>query len=195
MEAGHPLPAQPEHVAVLAAGRHLELRDAVQDRHVHLGPERRLGEGQRERAVELVALAREEGVLAHVEDDVEIARRAAGQAPFALAGDAHLRALVDAGRDAHLERPLLGHAALARAGLARALDDLALAAALGAGAGDREEALLVAQLAAPLAGGALGPPDPGSAPLPWQVSQTSSRGICSRVSSPCAASSSVISRS
>lgn len=38
MEAGHPLPAQPEDVAVLAAGRHVERRDAVQDRHVHLGP-------------------------------------------------------------------------------------------------------------------------------------------------------------
>ena len=44
------------------------------------------------------------------------------------------------------------------AGLARALDDLPLAAALGAGPGDREEPLLVAQLTAPLAGRALGPP-------------------------------------
>ena len=48
MEAWHPLPAEPEHVPVLAAGRHLELRDPVEDGHVDLGAERGLGEGERD---------------------------------------------------------------------------------------------------------------------------------------------------
>jgi hypothetical protein len=97
-------------------------------------------------------------MLLHVEDDVEVARRAATHAALALAGDAHLRALVDAGRDAHFERPLLLDAALARAGLAGILDDLPLAAALGARPGDGEESLLVAELTASLARRALHPP-------------------------------------
>ena len=119
-----------------------------------------------------------------MEDDVEVARRAAVHAALALAGDAHLRALVDAGRDAHLERPLLRDAALARADLAGVLDDLPLAAALSARAGDGQETLLVAELPASLARRALRPPRAGSAPLPWHASQVSSRGIWSFVSSP-----------
>ncbi|MNL11727.1 hypothetical protein D3C87_1325730 [compost metagenome] len=68
-----------------------------------------------------------------MQDDVEVARRAALGAHVALAGHAQARAGVDARR--HLDRELLGLlvAARALAGGAGGLDDLALAAALGAG--------------------------------------------------------------
>ena len=66
-------------------------------------------------------MPREEGVVAHVEDDVEVARRAAALPALALAGHAELRAFVDAGRDAHLQRPLVRDPPLTRAGLAGVL--------------------------------------------------------------------------
>ena len=81
---------------------------------LHLGPERGLRECDRQRALEVVALAREEGVVADVDDDVEIARRAAGTPPSPSPAMRMLRALVDPGRNAHLERPLVRDPPLTR---------------------------------------------------------------------------------
>jgi hypothetical protein len=74
---------------------------------------------------------------------------------LALAGQADARAVLDAGRDVDLERLLAPHAALARAVLARLVDDLARAVAGVAGALDGEEALLRPQPAVAFAGRAL----------------------------------------
>src|SRR5215204_5206671 len=66
---------------------------------------------------------------------------------LAFARQAQALAGGDAGRDLHLQVALLGRASVAAARLARLGDDAAGAAAMAAGLGDREEALLVADLA------------------------------------------------
>ena len=83
-------------------------------------------------AVEVVFLALEERVLLHVDDDVEIAGRAAGGAVLAFAVEAQALARGDAGRNLHRELALAADAAGAAARLARLGDDLAGAAALAA---------------------------------------------------------------
>ena len=78
------------------------------------------------------ALALEDRVPGEVDEDVEIARRAAAHAGLALAGEADAGALVDAGGDVDRERLALLDPALAAAGRAGIGDRLADAAA-GAG--------------------------------------------------------------
>ena len=130
------------------------------------------------------------------DDDVEIAGRAALDAVLALAGQAQALAGGDAGRNLHLELALSRRAAVAAARHARLGDDAAGAAAVAAGAGDGEEALLVADLAEPAALRAgLGAGARSPQPEPLQVVQVSSRGMRICVSVPLAASSNAISRS
>ena len=101
------------------------------------------------------AFAVEKVVAAHRQEHVEVARRAAARAGLALAREADARAVLDARRDVDLQRLVSAHAALARADLARLVDDLSRAMAGVAGALDGEEALLRAQPSAALAGRAL----------------------------------------
>src|SRR5262249_41390223 len=133
LEGGHPLAGEPEDLRVLGPGGHLQLGGALEDGHRDLGAQGGLGEGHRQGTEQVEAVAAEEGVLADVDDHVEIARGRAARPAVALAGEAKAHAVLDAGRDRHLERPLVGHAALAPAGLARVLGDLPLPRALGAG--------------------------------------------------------------
>src|SRR5260221_14653123 len=78
---------------------------------------------------EVVALALEAWVVLEADEDVEVARRAAAHPGLALARDAELLAVVDAGRDVQGEVPLLALAALAAAARAHLVDRLARAAA------------------------------------------------------------------
>ncbi len=159
-------------------------------------PSASVGKRDRHLAIEVVFLAMEERVLLDVDDDVEIARRAAGGAVLALAVEAQPLAGGDAGGNLDRELALAADAAGAAAGLARLGDRLAGAAAVRARPRDGEEALLVAQLAgaAALRAG-LRRACPAAAPEPLQVSQVSSRGIWIDVSVPVADSSNEISRS
>jgi hypothetical protein len=97
--------------------------------------------------VQVVAVTLEELVLAHVDDDVEIAGRAAKRSRFAFAGESEALTSGDARGNLHRELAMLLLGAGALAVRARLGDDLAGAAALAAGARDREEPLLVTQLA------------------------------------------------
>ena len=86
-------------------------------------------------------------MLLYVQEDVEVARRRAARACFALAGQADTRAGIDAGR--YLDIELLGKIdppfpAATAAGIG---DDFAATVAIGAGALDHEEALFRAHLA------------------------------------------------
>src|SRR5690606_18378465 len=94
--------------------------------------QRGLGERDGDVAVQVVVAALEELVLAHLDDDVEIARRTAVDSRVALARDAQPRAVVHAGRDLDLQRLFGENAPLAAAGLAWVLDHLARAAAMAA---------------------------------------------------------------
>src|SRR5271163_1509535 len=87
-----------------------------------------------------------------VEDDVEIACRAAVGARLAFTGDAQSRARVDAGGNAELDGFFALDAALAAAFGAALANNLARALAGGAGARDGEETLLIGELAAAAAG-------------------------------------------
>ena len=100
-------------------------------------------------------------MILHVDDDVEVAGRAAAGSGLALAVEAEALAARDAGRDANGELALPGHVAVAAALRARLGDDAPLAAALAAGLRDGEEALLVADLPAPAALRAHGGGGPG----------------------------------
>src|SRR5262249_42638905 len=93
-----------------------------------------------------------EGMLLHVEDNVEIAWRAAIGAGFAFAGDAEARAGVHAGRNAQFDDFFALDAALPAAIGAALFDDLASALASGASAGAGEESLLIRERAAAAAG-------------------------------------------
>jgi hypothetical protein len=57
----------------------------VRSRHVDLAAERRLREADRHVADDVVAIAREQRVLADVQDDVQIALRSAVESRLALA--------------------------------------------------------------------------------------------------------------
>src|SRR5579883_903972 len=152
----HALAAQPELMAGLGPRRNVDARHlAVERRHLDRAAERRLHHGDRHAAVDVGALALEQLVPAHRQEDVEIAGRAAARAGFTLAGKTDARAILDARGNADLECLVASHAALARAGAAGLVDHLARAMAGVAGAFDGEEALLGTQPAAAVAGRAL----------------------------------------
>src|SRR5690606_6419629 len=83
-------------------------------------------------AVQVVAVALEDIVLLHADLDVEIARRPSIDSRLAVAARTDAHAVVDAGRDLHLQRLAFLHAADAVAGRAGVGDHLAAAAAGGA---------------------------------------------------------------
>jgi hypothetical protein len=91
-------------------------------------------------------------VVLHGDDDVEVAGRTAGGAVLSFAVQPQTLSGGDAGRDLDRELAVTGDASGAMARRAGCGDDLARAAALGAGARDGEEALLISQLAAAVAG-------------------------------------------
>ena len=81
----HALAAQLEARARLRSGRDVELLAAVERRHLDGPAEGERREADRQLAIEIVAFAMEEVVVLDVDDDVEIAGRAAGGAVLAFA--------------------------------------------------------------------------------------------------------------
>ncbi len=108
-----------------------------------------------DRAVQVVAAAGEDGVRQHRDLDVQVAGGAAAGADLALARQVDAHAVGDPLRHLDLQAPTGADPALAGALGARVRDDVAVAAALRAGAvGDdlaEERALHGLHLAAPLA--------------------------------------------
>ena len=147
----HALAAQLEARAGLRAGGDVDVLAAVERRHLHAAAERERREADRHLAVEVVLLAMEERVLLHVDDDVEIAGRAAGRTVFAFAVQAEPLSRRDPGGNLHRQLALAADTSGAAARLARLGDRLAGAAARRARPRDGEEALLIAQLTRALA--------------------------------------------
>src|SRR5690606_28017811 len=141
------LAAQAEQLAGLGAFRNLQLDPAIQGRHFQLAAERRVGEADRDLAVQMLAVTLEDRVLADIDHHVEVAGRPTEGPRLALAGQADAVAAVDAGR--HLDRQGLVFldAPLTLAGATGIGDHLAAAVAARAGLLHREEALLHADLA------------------------------------------------
>src|SRR5439155_14783548 len=111
----HALAAQAQHLVRLAAGDDLQRLRAAEDGHLDLGPECQLGERHGQVAEQIGAVAREDRVVADPHEDVEIARGAAVHTAAALAGQAQLHAVVDAGRDLDAQDVLAAQPSLAPA--------------------------------------------------------------------------------
>src|SRR3990167_7265234 len=119
--------AQAEGLAALGAFGQVDGGLALQRGHVDLAAQGGDGHAHRHLAVQVVAFALEDVVLAQADLDVEVARGAAVLARFAVAGAADALAIVDAGGDLDLQRLLLLDLALAVAGGAGLGGDLAAA--------------------------------------------------------------------
>ena len=151
----HALALGLELLARLGAFGHLQLDlRAVDAVDPDLAAERRAHHGDRHAAIEVGAVALEEGMRLHRQENIQIARRPAAHARLALAREADAGAVLDAGRHIDRERALHRLAARARAGRAGIVDDLAAPLTGRAGALDGEEALLRAHAAMAGAGGA-----------------------------------------
>jgi hypothetical protein len=115
-----------------------------------------LGDGERHGAVQIITFADEEGMLLHVQDNVEIAGGSAEGSSLAAAGKANARAIFHACGDFGVDRALMKKTAFAFALGAGIGNHAAGSLTCGASAGDAEKALLIAHLAAALAGAATG---------------------------------------
>src|SRR5438094_1904579 len=143
----HPLAAQAQRRPRLRAFRHFDCLGAIERGHLNFAAEGDGREIHRNLAEEIDAVAPEERMLLHVDDDIEMARGSAGDAAFALVLEPELLAGGDARRNLHRDLPLARHASRTAARRARLRDDAAGAAALRAGARDGEEPLLKTDLA------------------------------------------------
>src|SRR6187431_661554 len=148
------LAAQAEGLAVLGAFGQVDLGLTAERRHLDRAAERGVGDADRHRAVQVVAVALEDLVLLDPDLDVEVAVRATVRPRLAVTARADPHALVDAGRNLDLERLVLLDPPLAVAGDAGLGNDLAAAVAGGAGLLDAEEALAHLHRARAVAGGA-----------------------------------------
>src|SRR5262249_31975103 len=121
----------------------------LERRNLNFAAERDSGEVHLHLAVQVVPVPPEELMLLDLDDDIQVARRSAGVARFALALEAQLLTGRDAGRNLHRDFAFPRDAAGAAARRARPADDLTVPATLRARLRDREEALLPAHLAVP----------------------------------------------
>src|SRR6185295_16575711 len=119
---------------------------SIERRHLDLAAERHGREVDRDLAEQIVAVAAEELVLVHVDDDVEVAGGAAGGAGFAFTLQTQLLSGGDSRRNLHRDLAFLGDASRTLTRLARVADDLPRTAALRTGARHGEEALLESHL-------------------------------------------------
>jgi hypothetical protein len=125
---------------------------AVERGHVNFGPERGLGKGNRNGAVQIGALAREKRMLFDMKHDVEIAGRSAERASLAKTGEADASAVFDASRNFGVDAALLQDAAVAFALGTGIGNDASHALTSRTGARHTEETLLIADLAPSTAG-------------------------------------------
>jgi hypothetical protein len=96
----------------------------------------------------------EQGMVLYVENNVEVAMRAAVNSSLAQSGEADSGFVFDACGNLGVNRFLLNHPAFTLALAARIADHASGALACRAGAGNAEEALLIADLSTPRAGAA-----------------------------------------
>src|SRR5689334_11764343 len=105
--------AQTKLLSRLRSRRNPQLSFPINCRHFNLRAERRFGNGDWHRHIDVVALARKIFMLANVGDDVQISRRRAKTAALALSGNPHTRASLNTSRNANLHRFCFGCRALA----------------------------------------------------------------------------------
>src|ERR1017187_888401 len=151
----HTLVPQPELRAALRAFGNLELVRLIERGHLDFRAQRRLRQVDGNGAMQILPLALEEGVLLDLEEDVEIARRSPVRAGLAFRRQPYAGIVIDSRRNRNLEFALDLPEAVAAALAARVANDLARPAAGAASAPDGEETLLIQNLTAAVACGAL----------------------------------------
>src|SRR5450830_1781572 len=147
---------QAEGFTRLGTLRNRERHFAVQGWHFDFAAQGRLGERDRHFAMQVVAFALEHGVRLDVDFHIQVARRTAIRARFAVAGRTDTHAVVDTDWYLDFQRLVALDATGAAAWRAGVGDDLAAAMAFRAGLLDAEETLLHAHLAVATAGTAGG---------------------------------------
>src|SRR5690606_11755153 len=153
-DRAHALATQAEHLATLGLGGNADLGFAVEGRHVDHVAQCSLGDADRHVAVQVVAVAVEDRMLAHAHFHVEVAGRRARRAGLALAIEADAIATVDAGGNLDREDLLVLDAAGAVALAAGVAHHLATTSAFRTGLLHGEDATLETHLAVAVAGGA-----------------------------------------
>jgi hypothetical protein len=151
IEDGHAFVANPKRSTGLRALRDFQLMLSLERGHENLGTESRLRKRNGNRAVDVVTLAFKEGVLFDVQNDIQIAGRAPERSSFPESREADARAVFDSGGHFGLDLALAQQTAFAFALRTRIGDDAARTLAGGAGASNAEKALLIADLAPPVA--------------------------------------------
>src|SRR5690606_26134092 len=131
VEVRHAAPVQRDDLAGLGAGPDVDLLGAVERVDHEGGAEGGRGHRDVHGAVEVVAAPLEDRVRALDDLQEQVAGRAAAGADLALAGELDVRAVLDTGRDPHLDHAAGAHPAVAGALLTGGPDDGAVAAALG----------------------------------------------------------------
>src|SRR5438093_584008 len=111
-----------------------------------LGSQSSLREDDGNMAIQIMFAAFEELVLLHIQDDIQVARRAAFATGVSLARNPQLGTVVDAGRYFDFERFFPDDTAIAMTDRTTILDDLPRAVTLPARPGNTEETLLKANL-------------------------------------------------
>src|SRR5690348_15262156 len=149
----HALAAQTEFLPCLRFGWHGDAGRAAKDRHFDIGAERRLRETDRHLATQVVAVAFEDGMLAHVDFNVQVAGRRPGWTGFPLAAQADAIAVVHARGHFDFQTAFVFQPAFAVAVLARRHHHASDTAAVRAGLLDREDAVLHPHAAVAAAGG------------------------------------------
>jgi hypothetical protein len=151
IEHRHAFVPDPKRGSRLRAFGDFQLVFSLQRRNHDLRAQGSLWERNRDHAVQVVALALEEGVLFDVQDNIQIAGWTSERARFAQAAETNSRAVLHSRGHLSLDHALAQQAAFAftlRAGIG----DYAPRALAGwAGSSDAEEALLIPHLTAPIA--------------------------------------------
>src|SRR5690348_8041864 len=132
------LAVQRDDLAGLGTGADVDIGGTVEALHRQGGSQRGGHHRDRHRAVQVVALPLEDGVRALDDLEEQVARRTAARADLALAGQLDVRAVLDAGRDPHLDRPPGPHPAVAVALRAGPDQHGAVPAAAGADPGHHD---------------------------------------------------------
>src|SRR5690606_18384595 len=148
----HALATQTEQFAGLGLCRNLQLDPTVQGRHFELATQRSIGKGNGHLAIEVLAVALEDLVLAHRHLNIQIAGRTAIDPLLPFACQADPVSGIHARRNLHGQGLLILDIASAMTGLAGITDDLARAATTRTGLLDGEKSLLHADLARTMAG-------------------------------------------
>ena len=145
---GNTLASQPYLATALRSFGDLDGLDAIERFEFEFGAERGLRKADGDHAMEVVAIALEEFVGLHFEDDIKISRRTSEAAGLAFAGVADASVCLDSCGDFDEDTVLACDTGVSLAAGTRCANDGARAAADGAGASDGEEALLRTDLAA-----------------------------------------------